>query len=96
MLEQTQTESVWNLMSPYLIANTSFPKFNLYQRSQGHRLQKARKENREIGMSKQYPECPLYNHDNCREIHNRNVCALVRKDKECLKKLHKSVRKTND
>jgi len=29
-------------------------------------------------MSKQYPECPLYNHVNCREIDNRKVCAIVR------------------
>ena len=32
-------------------------------------------------MSKQYPECPLYNHANCREIDNRKVCAIVREDK---------------
>ena len=24
-------------------------------------------------MSKQYPECPLYNHANCREIDNRSL-----------------------
>ena len=44
-------------------------------------------------MSKQYPECPLVNHANCRELHNRKVCAIVRKDKKCLKKLHKSAKK---
>ena len=44
-------------------------------------------------MSKQYPECPLYNHVNCREIDNKKVCAIVRKDKKCLRKLHKSARK---
>ena len=51
------------------------------------------KEGQEISMSKQYPECPLYNHNNCKEIHNRKVCAIVRKDKKCLKKLHKSAKK---
>jgi len=40
-------------------------------------------------MSKQYPECPLYNHDNCRELHNLKLCAIVRKDKKCLKKQQK-------
>ncbi len=43
-------------------------------------------------MSKQYPECPLYNHANCREIDNRKICAIVRKDKKCLKKLQKSAK----
>jgi len=41
-------------------------------------------------MSKQCPECPLYNHTNCREIDSRNICAIVREDKKCLKKLHKN------
>jgi len=41
-------------------------------------------------MSKQHPECPLYNHANCREIDNRKICAIVREDKNCLKKLHKN------
>ena len=44
-------------------------------------------------MSKQYPECPLYNHNNCKELHNRKVCAIVRKDKKCFRKLPKSVKK---
>ena len=44
-------------------------------------------------MSKKYPECPLYNHDNCRELHNPKLCAIVRKDKACLKTLHKSAKK---
>ena len=44
-------------------------------------------------MSEQYPECPLSNHINCREIDNPKVCAIVRKDKKCLKKLHKSTKK---
>jgi hypothetical protein len=55
--------------------------------------QKVRKEGQEIRMSKQYPECPLYNHNNCKELHNPKLCALVRKDKKCLKKLHKSAKK---
>lgn len=44
-------------------------------------------------MSKTYPECPLYNHNNCKELHNRKVCAIVREDKICLKKLPKSVKR---
>jgi hypothetical protein len=44
-------------------------------------------------MSEQHPECPLYNHLNCKELHNRKVCAIVRKDKKCFKKLHKSAKK---
>ena len=50
------------------------------------------KETQEIKMSEKYPECPLYNHKNCKEIDNRKVCAIVRKDKICLRKLPKSVR----
>jgi len=41
-------------------------------------------------MSKQYPECPLANHINCRELDNPKLCAIVRKDKKCLKKNPKS------
>ena len=37
-------------------------------------------------MSKNHPECPQYNHNNCKELHNPKVCAIVRKDKACLKK----------
>ncbi len=37
-------------------------------------------------MSKQYPECPLYNHATCKELHNPNICAIVRDDKSCTKK----------
>ena len=44
-------------------------------------------------MSKQYPECPLTNHSNCRELHNPKVCAIVREDKKCLRKIRKSVKK---
>jgi len=41
-------------------------------------------------MSKTYPECPLYNHDNCKDLHNPKFCAIVKKDKICLKKQQKS------
>ena len=37
-------------------------------------------------MSKKYPECPLYNHSSCKDIDNPELCAIVRKDKVCLKK----------
>jgi|GEM_PF-650313 len=37
-------------------------------------------------MSEKHPECPLYNPVNCREYYNPKVCAVVRKDKACLKK----------
>ena len=36
-------------------------------------------------MSENYPECPLSDHVNCREIGNPRICALVREDKACLK-----------
>jgi hypothetical protein len=41
-------------------------------------------------MSKQYPECPLYAHTNCKELENEKICAIVRKDKICLKKKNKN------
>ncbi len=41
-------------------------------------------------MSKQYPECPLFNHENCKEFYNRKVCAVVRKDKVCLRNIPKA------
>jgi 23S rRNA A2030 N6-methylase RlmJ len=41
-------------------------------------------------MSKMYPECPLTIHNNCRDIDNPKLCALVRKDKKCLKEIHKN------
>ena len=44
-------------------------------------------------MSEMYPECPVYNHDNCKNRDNPKLCALVRKDKKCLKKLSKKVKK---
>lgn len=40
-------------------------------------------------MSKQYPECPLYNHATCRELHNPKLCAIIREDKACFKKQQK-------
>ncbi|SPD76199.1 conserved hypothetical protein [uncultured Desulfobacterium sp.] len=40
-------------------------------------------------MSKQYPECPLYNHVNCKEYENPTLCAIVREDKICIKKIAK-------
>ncbi len=43
-------------------------------------------------MSKKHSECPLYNHDNCREFYNPKLCAVVREDKTCLKKLHGSAK----
>ncbi|MBF0234903.1 MAG: hypothetical protein HQK65_17995 [Desulfamplus sp.] len=45
-------------------------------------------------MSKQYPECPLYNHVTCKDLHNPKVCAIVREDKNCFKKRQKH--KIND
>ena len=42
-----------------------------------------------VQMSKKYPECPLYDHSNCKKIDKPDVCAIVRKDKQCLKKLRK-------
>jgi hypothetical protein len=50
------------------------------------------KETQEIEMSEKYPDALLYNHKNCKEIDNRKVCAIVRKDKICLRKLPKSVK----
>ncbi len=44
-------------------------------------------------MSKKHPECPLFNHDNCREIHIPKLCAIVREDKECLRELPKHAKK---
>jgi hypothetical protein len=38
-------------------------------------------------MSEHYPECPLYNHNNCKAIYSPHLCAIVRRDKTCLKKI---------
>ncbi len=45
-------------------------------------------------MSKQYPECPLYNHDNCKQLHNPKVCAIIRNDNSCLRDHAKSRKET--
>lgn len=37
-------------------------------------------------MPEKSPECPMYKPDNCREMLNPKICAIVREDKECLKK----------
>ena len=37
-------------------------------------------------MSKKYSECPLYNHNSCKDMDNPKLCAIVRKDKTCLRK----------
>ena len=38
-------------------------------------------------MSKKYSECPLYNHDNCKDYYNPRVCAMARDDRVCTKKV---------
>jgi hypothetical protein len=47
-------------------------------------------------MSKQHPECPLYNHSTCRELHNPKLCAIIREDQTCLKKQQKSKKDESD
>ncbi len=47
-------------------------------------------------MSKQYPECPLYNHVTCKDLHNPRVCALIREDKHCFKKRQKIKQNENE
>ncbi len=54
----------------------------------GRTVGRLRREDR--NMSKKFPECPLYNHNNCKDFHNPKICAVVKKDKVCLRKLHKS------
>ncbi len=46
-------------------------------------------------MSKKYPECPLYNHDNCSQFNNPKICAIVKNDNECLRERYKSRKKAN-
>ena len=36
---------------------------------------------RNLVMSQKYPECPLYNHSNCKDYEHPKLCAIVRKDK---------------
>jgi len=52
----------------------------------GNRLTKVRNR----AMSQKYPECPLYNHSNCKDYEHPKLCAIVREDKICLKKKSKS------
>jgi hypothetical protein len=47
-------------------------------------------------MSKRYPECPLYNHNNCKHLHNPEICAIKRIDKRCLRDRPKSRKKNNE
>lgn len=44
-------------------------------------------------MSKEHPECPLYNHNSCKDVDNPRVCALVRDDRICVRK-HPQTKKT--
>jgi hypothetical protein len=44
-------------------------------------------------MSKKHPECPLVNHSNCRELHSPKLCAIIRKDKICLRKIKRGRKK---
>jgi hypothetical protein len=44
-------------------------------------------------MSEMYPECPVYNHRNCKDIDNPKLCALVRDDKKCLREFRKKAKK---
>jgi hypothetical protein len=47
-------------------------------------------------MSKQHPECPLYNHATCKELHNPKLCAIIRDDKTCFKKQQKGKKEMAD
>jgi hypothetical protein len=47
-------------------------------------------------MSKQHPECPLYNHATCKELHNPKLCAIIREDKTCVKKQQKTKKEMTD
>lgn len=46
-------------------------------------------------MSKQYPECPLYNHNNCKQLNNTKICAIIRDDNDCLRKRSKNRKRAN-
>ena len=46
-------------------------------------------------MSKKYPECPLYNHNNCKQLQNPKVCAIMRNDNSCLRDRPKNRKKAN-
>jgi hypothetical protein len=47
-------------------------------------------------MSKKYPECPLYNHNNCKQLHNPEICAIIRIDNRCLRDRPKFRKKTTE
>ena len=47
-------------------------------------------------MSKKYPECPLYNHNNCKQLHNPEICAIIRIDNRCLRDRPKSRKKSKE
>jgi Ni2+-binding GTPase involved in maturation of urease and hydrogenase len=47
-------------------------------------------------MSKQHPECPLYNHATCKELHNPKLCAIIREDKTCFKKQQKTKKEMDE
>ena len=36
-------------------------------------------------MSKKYPECPHYDHNNCKHLYSPKVCAFSRDDNHCLR-----------
>ena len=61
-----------------------FERKNKWERGNG--LTKVRNR----AMSQKYPECPLYNHSNCKDYEHPKLCAIVREDKVCLKKKSKS------
>jgi len=46
-----------------------------------------------LNLSKEHPECPLSNPNACKEADNPKYCALVRKDKTCLRELSKKPKK---
>ena len=46
-------------------------------------------------MSKKFPECPLYEHDNCKHAYNPKVCAIIRNDNSCRRDHPKSRKNTN-
>jgi hypothetical protein len=45
-------------------------------------------------MSAKYPDCPLFDHRNCRDCENPNICAIVREDRCCLKSRLTAAKKT--
>ena len=47
-------------------------------------------------MSEKHPECPLYNPLNCKEYYNPKLCAFIRNDKTCLKKIKSKPKNVKD